>query len=387
MQVFLSAVTRVLLPAIVMSANVVKEPPDLRTGIDVTSWRIGVDSHSACPTAPPPQNWILDQVSRALLSSTTIAEPAIKEPRPSPAFCGLGGCATTHTSNPLLFIMQVCEPDCFYTKRTGNHFLVQLPSPQCCFDIACECLSVIRSILLQSGDIETNPGPDTDAVLAELKKLSAGQTTIIADMQGLKSQCTATSAALANLSKRLADLEGHYQKLLPMQIEIQTIRADTEQTARLVHALNARVDDAENRSRRNNLVFYGLPDTAASETSAASEEKILRLCSDHLNVPLEPQDIERAHRVSRYSANRPRPLIVRFNHYKKKEMVLSNGRKLKGTDLSMGEDFSPAVRNARKQLVSFAKAKSVPFSLRFKTLLIGSKRYVFDDASQTVKEI
>ncbi|XP_050043438.2 uncharacterized protein [Dermacentor andersoni] len=330
---------------------------------------------------------MLEQLPRAVLSSTTTAEQAIKEPLPSSALCGLGGCATTRTSNPLLFIMQVCEPDYLYTKRTSNYFLVQLPSPQCCFDIVCECLGVIRSILLQSGDIEMNPGPSTDAVLAELKKLSAGQTTIIADMQGLKSQCTATSAALVDLSKRLADLEGHYQKLLPMQIEIQTIRTDTEQTAKLVHTLNARVDDAENRSRRNNLVFYGLPDTAASETSAASEEIILRLCSEHLNVPLEPQDIERAHRVGRHSANHPRPLIVRFNHYKKKEMVLSNGRKLKGTDLSMGEDFSPAVREARRKLVSFAKAKSVPFSLRFKTLFIGSKRYVYDDTSQTVKEI
>lgn len=240
---------------------------------------------------------------------------------------------------------------------------------------------------MQSGDIETNPGPDSASVLAELKKLSAGQTTIIADMQDLKSQCTATSTALTNLSKRLADLESHYQKLLPMQTEIHNIRADTELTARLVQALNAQVNNAENRSRRNNLVFYGLPDTTASETSAASEEKIIRLCSDHLNVPLEPQDIERAHRVDRYSANRQRPLIVKLNHYKKKELVLSNGRKLKGTDLSVGEEFSPAVRNARRQLLSFAKPKSVPFSLRFKTLFIGSKRYVFDDASQTVKEI
>lgn len=128
-----------------------------------------------------------------------------------------------------------------------------------------------------------------------------------------------------------------------LQTEIQIIWADTEQTTRLFHAFNARVNDAENRSKQNNLVFYGLPDTAASETSTTSKEKIIRLCSDHLDVPLEPQDIEQAHRVGRYSANRRCPLIVRLNHYKKKEMILSNGCKRKGTDPSISEDFSPAV--------------------------------------------
>ncbi|XP_037561568.2 uncharacterized protein LOC119440760 [Dermacentor silvarum] len=162
---------------------------------------------------------------------------------------------------------------------------------------------------------------------------------------------------------------------------------NSERTTQLVHKLDARVDDAENRSRRNNLIFYGLPDPSASEPSSESEKIILRHCSDHLKVSLDPKEIERAHRIGRYSPDRKRPIIVKFVFFKTKEAVLSNGRNFKGTDFSVAEDFSPAVRNARKHLVAFAKAKSVPFSLRFKTLFIGSKRYVYDEASQTIKEV
>ena len=183
-----------------------------------------------------------------------------------------------------------------------------------------------------AGDIESNPGPDNAALLAEMKKLSAGQAKMIAEMQDLKNQSMATTALLDTLSKRLTDLEGNYQSVLSLQADMQSIRADSERTAQLIHKLEARVDDAENRSRRNNLVFYGLPDPSASEPSSDSEKIILNHCSDYLNVRLEPKEIERAHRIGRHSCNRKRPIIVKFVSYKTKEAVLSKGRNFKGTD-------------------------------------------------------
>lgn len=60
---------------------------------------------------------------------------------------------------------------------------------------------------------------------------------------------------------------------------------------------------------------------------------------------------------------------------------------LKGTGYSVGEDFSRPVQKARKALLAFAKSKSVSFSLRYKTLCIGTKRYIFDESTNSVKEI
>lgn len=60
---------------------------------------------------------------------------------------------------------------------------------------------------------------------------------------------------------------------------------------------------------------------------------------------------------------------------------------LKNTSYGIGEDFSPEVRNSRRHLLAFAKNKGVPYSLRFQTLCIGSKKYIFDAASNGVKEV
>lgn len=151
--------------------------------------------------------------------------------------------------------------------------------------------------------------------------------------------------------------------------------------------IEERLDDLENRSRRNNLIFYGFPDTNPKETYAQSEQIIINHCLKSFGLTVGTQDIERAHRLGRYSTNRKRPIIVKLSSFKTKESILSNGPKLKGTNLSIGEDFTRPVRTARKQLVTFARRKSVPFSLRFKTLHIGDQRYIFDSAAGIVRAV
>ncbi|XP_077496486.1 uncharacterized protein LOC144107366 [Amblyomma americanum] len=283
--------------------------------------------------------------------------------------------------------MQVSKSYTLFAKRSSNYILVQFPSPQCCVAIAAECVTVVHSLLL-SGDIETNPGPnDSSAVLAELKKLTAGQTQLIAEVQGLKSQLTTTDKTITDLSNRMADLETHYQALLPLRNDIEKMQADTSNVARIIQELETRIEDAENRSRRNNLIFYGIPDTTDSETWAESEKLIIDVCRNNLQITVEPHEIERAHRLGRHSQDKNRPIIVKFTSSKTKESLLSNGRNLKDMLYSVGEDFSHAVRHARKQLVAFAKARSAKFSLQFKTLHIGLNRYIFDTSSNTVKQL
>lgn len=64
--------------------------------------------------------------------------------------------------------------------------------------------------------------------------------------------------------------------------------------------------------------------------------------------------------------------------------MLSNGQKLKGINYSTGEDFSESVRKAQKNLVAFARTKSEPFSLWYRTLFLSKKGYTFNKTSQSV---
>ncbi|XP_042142748.1 uncharacterized protein LOC121833485, partial [Ixodes scapularis] len=211
-----------------------------------------------------------------------------------------------------------------------------------------------------SGGVETNPGPVTSSeILRELQKLSAGQTKLIEEVKGLKRQLQITDRTIPDLGRRMTDLEGHYQVLSTPRAEVEATVTRAVHAARQVSDLEDRVGDTENRSRRKNLIFYGAPDPSPAETFAQSEQRIIRLCSELFDVTLDSKEIERAHRLGRHSVERPRPIIVNFSCF----------------------------NNARKHLLAFARGKSAPFSFRYKTLLIGSKRYVFDESCQSVKEI
>ncbi|XP_049514379.1 uncharacterized protein LOC125941357 [Dermacentor silvarum] len=387
MQMITAALSHVLLP--VLAAACSRPPSEHAPFCHRFSDQRGIAHDFAFPDTcvQPTQQWVLDSSWVPASTSTLSSSSTIKDSLPLRPLCGLGGCATTVAPNPLVFAMQVGTRHSLFAKRCSDYCLVQLPSPHCCLALIGECVGVIRRLLILSGDIETNPGPDTNDVLKELQKISASQNTLISEVQGLKSQIVNTDKILMDLNKRMTELEHHYQAMIPLQNELEAVKCASAQTASLVSVIENRLDDADNRSRRNNLIFYGLPDTNPKETFAQSEKLVIDEIADTMKVNLESKDIERAHRLGRYSPNRHRPIIIKFASYKTKESVLSNGRKLKGTNHSVSEDFSPAVRNARKHLIAYAKSQSMPFSMRFKTLVMGSQRYEYDESTKSVKKI
>ncbi|XP_054924418.1 uncharacterized protein [Dermacentor andersoni] len=285
-------------------------------------------THSSLDYLPLATEWEAPSHPRSLLG------PAIKQEQPPVALCGLGGFATAQATNPFVFVMQVGERFSLFAKKSNNYFLVQLPSPQCLNAVLVDCFHVVFSLLLLlSGDIETNPGPDTAAILAELKKISTGQSKLISEVQDLKSQLLATDRNVSDLGKRMTELESHYESLVTLKTDTEVLRTDATKATRLISKLEARLDDAENRTRRNNLVFYGLPETTP-ESYAQSEQLIIKHCRKHLDIHIDTKEIERAHHLGRHSNDKPRPIITKFTFFKTKETVLSSARKLKGTNYS-----------------------------------------------------
>nr|XP_054917232.1 uncharacterized protein LOC126544205 [Dermacentor andersoni] len=151
-------------------------------------------------------------------------------------------------------------------------------------------------------------------------------------------------------------------------------------------ALASRLDDLEDRSRRHNLLFFGIPD-GVSETWTQSEEHICELLSRHLNLRITDGTVERAHRLGAYVANKTRPIIVKFSSFKTKESILSQKPKLKSTGVSIGEDFCRATRLTRKKLLEFGKSSGQPFSLRFNKVVISNKAYIYSAVTDTVCEL
>ncbi|XP_075534599.1 uncharacterized protein LOC142568604 [Dermacentor variabilis] len=198
----------------------------------------------------------------------------------------------------------------------------------------------------------------------------------------LKENQEELSHTVADLACRLANLESTVE-CLETALPTADISSSVGQAVKSESiALASRLDDLEDRSRRHNLLFFGIPD-GVSETWTQSEKHICELLSRHLNLRITDGTVERAHRLGAYT----RPIIVKFSSFKTKENILSQKSKLKSTGVSISEDFCRATRLTRKKLLEFGKSSGQPFSLRFNKLVINNKAYIYSAVTDTVCEL
>lgn len=163
--------------------------------------------------------------------------------------------------------MQVRKPYAVFAKRLSNYFLVELPSPHCCL-VAVECCHAMYKLLLMlSGDVETNLAPHLTKIFNQLKNIAN-------DIRAIKEE------RLADIDKRLD---------APSRLETDLARCQKEVTS-MHRRLEKRVDELENRTRRSNLVLYGLPE-GKDETS----ETLKKIVNEGIlkdTLEFEPVEIE-----------------------------------------------------------------------------------------------
>ena len=133
-----------------------------------------------------------------------------------------------------------------------------------------------------------------------------------------------------------------------------------------VEALEKEVEELRNRSRRNNLVFYNVPEKAEGEDCIGFIQNFI---SAHMGLEALCGDveIERAHRTPTKPRSdiggqqRPRPIHVAFLRYSDKMKVLSNAaarlkdNPLDGKLIGISEDFGKKTQEERKAIAPVKK--------------------------------
>ena len=121
--------------------------------------------------------------------------------------------------------------------------------------------------------------------------------------------------------------------------------------------LKQRVITLESHTRRNNLRFHGLAECKGENP----EELVLEFLCNH-NFPYDPRAIERAHRLGPPIAGNTRPIIVKFNHFKDRELVwkaLGHGIFPPPDNFRhVREDFPAEIEIDRSKLLRIARAAS-----------------------------
>ena len=159
--------------------------------------------------------------------------------------------------------------------------------------------------------------------------------------------------------------------------EIRSLRADQQQTSRgmlnfqnsfrcmgeslncVIQTTNRNTDmlktlayksiDLEARSRRNNLIFWGLAENVHENCFAVIRDFI----KNELDLDSDKMYLARAHRLGNRKHNvrvQKRPLIVNFRDFCDTEAVMSKAFLLRGTPFSVDYDLPKEINQARKSL-------------------------------------
>jgi hypothetical protein len=111
--------------------------------------------------------------------------------------------------------------------------------------------------------------------------------------------------------------------------------------------------DLEARSRRCNLIFYGLADLNNENTYDVLSD----FFNDYLDLDLNDYYVQRVHRLGSLGRARAlsqiprRPIIVAFRDFPDTDFILNRASMLKGTRFGIDRDYPKEISNARKRLL------------------------------------
>ena len=158
--------------------------------------------------------------------------------------------------------------------------------------------------------------------------------------------------------------------------------------------LEGKIAQQEDQSRRNNLIFYGIPEGATDNWQKAEADVRVFLKDKMQIVDADDPDklvIERAHRLGGKKPGHTRPVITRFLNWKQKSEVFVKARDLpRDSTIRIGEDFSKRVRDDRQRLypkLREAKQPGKRASLRFDKLFVDNIVYIVNDQNEIVVNV
>ena len=180
------------------------------------------------------------------------------------------------------------------------------------------------------------------------------------------------------------EIEGIKETVHDLKAENDRLRKQTTDMQERLDTLTIKADDLECRSKRNNVIVYGLhrPD---GETGQDCEDALQDFLTDKLELS-RTIEFDRVHRLN----SKPNsPVIARCTYFKDKNTILKARYKLKGSNIFLGEDFSVRVREIRKKLGPHLKAardQGKRATMIFDHLLINGKKFTLDNENE-LKEI
>uniref|UniRef100_A0A667XSU8 L1 transposable element RRM domain-containing protein n=1 Tax=Myripristis murdjan TaxID=586833 RepID=A0A667XSU8_9TELE len=213
---------------------------------------------------------------------------------------------------------------------------------------------------------------EISSIYALLKETSETQES---KLNAIQSATRAVESMLTNIGERLSNAESRLDFLEDAH---KALEATPPATKSEVEMLRQKVDDLENRSRRNNLRFVGFPEGSEGRDAAAFLREVIPQLLE-TDFPVGPE-IDRAHRSlarRRPDDQPPRAILARFLRYQDRERIVEAARKKvkvswNGHHIMVFPDYSKLVtekRAAFNQCKRLLHERRVKFSLLYPAVL------------------
>lgn len=193
-------------------------------------------------------------------------------------------------------------------------------------------------------------------------------TIVEAVEEAVRKSLHSMQSTLDTHAQRITDTEA---RVVTVEEEVAEVYSHMSHTDDTIKALWEKIDDLENRTRRNNLRIIGIPETYSSTD-------IMRICTKGIPEALgikERVQVERTHHIGPYSQERKtaRATIAAYLNYADKTLILQRFRNkrplvVEDNPLLIFADYSAEVSKRRKafnKICTELVERQIKFSLLY----------------------
>ncbi|KAJ1083207.1 hypothetical protein NDU88_003367 [Pleurodeles waltl] len=228
-------------------------------------------------------------------------------------------------SRQLLFSEAIAQPKAM-TAHTASQGHTSPPVDQPALDATDRILQEIASV-----------GRRLEAMDLKITDLTLASSSIRADIAGFRETAN-------NLDQRLSAVEDHIATTPDQEEELKSLRA--------------KLTELEDRSRRDNVRFFGILE---QKEGSVIKTFLSSLLTNHFGIEFSPPpEFQRVHRIGpshKASANKPRPIIACFLRHEQARQVISTAKarqpiSLDGHEIRVAADFSRLTNDNRRAFLA-----------------------------------
>lgn len=197
------------------------------------------------------------------------------------------------------------------------------------------------------------------------------------------------TASLSQIREDVAEMKRTLEKL---ELTIEKLEYDNTINQQHINKLNKHVEHQERRisdfdraKRRNNLIFFKVPEVADENmsTTLGTIKEIL----EKAGMSIEEAQIDWVKRIGRKNSNSPRPICLSFCSQLTKMEVSNKSKEIKKLGFSVSWDHTKEEREARRKLVdkqNELKAKGIKAEINKGKLLVNGQ--TLDQGSTPIRK-